>query len=76
MSSRHCFDNLSNILTHHTEVRMPMQMHIVSIGCHETVLDEAIEDEYHARDVRLMRPCALYVRLRCFCAWFTWMCEM
>ena len=23
-----------------------------------------------------MRPCARYVRRRCFCAWLTWMCEM
>ena len=23
-----------------------------------------------------MRPCARYVRRRCFCAWLTWMCDM
>ena len=26
------------------------------------------------RHSRLMRPCARYVLLLCFCAWFTWMC--
>ena len=29
-----------------------------------------------AKSARLMRPCARYVRRRCFCAWLTWMCEM
>ena len=29
-----------------------------------------------SRGARLMRPCARYVRRRCFCAWFTWMCWM